>query len=68
MKTIDKAIKAIDSSLRYINEAAKYLHVNPDDLVEEEIIRNVAQIANKKTGAIVAKYNLRTGKLTLTGR
>lgn len=67
-RTMDKAIKTIDYTSPIVKEAAKYLHVDPDDLEEESTSRGVVQIGNKKTGAIVAKYTLRTGKLVLTGR
>ena len=69
MKSIDKAIKALDEKhyLREIKVAAEVLHVLPDDLEDRGMERGITAIGSKHNGAIVAKYNQRTGKLSLTG-
>lgn len=41
--------------------------MSPDDLEDRGMERGITVIGSKINGAIVAKYNQRTGKLTITG-
>ena len=68
-KIIDAAIRACDEKhyLREVKIAAEALHISPEDLEDRGMERGITAIGSKKTGAIVAKYNQRTGKLILTG-